>query len=499
MTQRGAGPQLADSAREFTEFFRELVAGLGAAPGWYGALSRRDPGGVNAYEAGVELAPWDVVHAVLHDLAALHGAPVDPADVGRAQRLYRAAAAGRDAAPGSGTALRSRLDAMLRERHDAVLREREAAHAAHEYGATGGDPHSVTAGRLANALAWARDDRERAGARCAELQARLDAVEKRLAGEFFTDRSAADRSPAPDDWFRPRTPDPVDPAGPLMRQQSSAAGPAGSTEPVAPAAPAGRGKRRPKAAGRGTGSRPRGARFATTFDEPFDEADDAASEAPRQEGPAATAAPGPAAGPAPRGARFAGVAAEEAPARAADVPPDAGPRQAEARSEAARLGGLRRAGRGGEAYVVLCEAAAGPAAALPVLARELERAGLAADVATLLWEVAVLPPDRLAAAAAALAQAGRTDDCRTLLHQAAARPAAEVAVLAAALYGENRGEEAGTLLGAVVRTRLPEEAAAVAGAHPGLTAPLLDVAALISRPRRRDIVAALRRAGLPDR
>ncbi|MFI9102491.1 hypothetical protein ACIGXA_18395 [Streptomyces fildesensis] len=497
MTQRGAGSQLADSAREFTEFFRELVAGLGDAPGWYGALSRRDPGGVNAYEAGVELAPWDVVHAVLHDLAALRGAPVDPADVGRAQRLYRAAAAGRDAAPGSGTALRSRLDAMLRERHDAVLREREAAHAAHEYAATGGDPHSVTAGRLANALAWARDDRERAGARCAELQARLDAVEKRLAGEFFTDRSAADRSPAPDDWFRPRAPDQAHPTGPSMRQRSSAAGPAESTEPAAPAAPAGRGKRRPKTSGRGTGSRPRGARFATTFDEPFDDADDATSEAPRLEGPTANGAP--AAGPAPRGARFAGAAAEEAPPRAADVPPDAGPRQAVARSEAARLGGLRRAGRGGEAYVVLCEAAAGPAAALPVLARELERAGLAADVATLLWEVAVLPPDRLAAAAAALAQAGRTDDCRTLLHQAAARPAAEVAVLAAALYEENRGEEAGTLLGAVVRTRPPEEAAAVAGAHPGLTAPLLDVAATVSKPRRRDIAAALRRAGLPDR
>ncbi|WP_198358625.1 hypothetical protein [Streptomyces fildesensis] len=497
MTQRGAGPQLADSAREFTEFFRELVAGLGDAPGWYGALSRRDPGGVNAYEAGVELAPWDVVHAVLHDLAALRGTPVDPADVGRAQRLYRAAAAGRDAAPGSGTALRSRLDAMLRERHDAVLREREAAHAAHEYTATGGDPHSVTAGRLANALAWARDDRERAGARCAELQARLDAVETRLSGEFFTDRSAADRSPAPDDWFRPRTPEPGHPADPSARQQSSAAGPEESAEPVAPAAPAGRAKRRPKASGRGTGSRPRGARFATAFDEPLDEADDATSEAPRQEGPAATGAP--AAGPAPRGARFAGAAAEPAPPRTAEISPDAGPRQAEARSEAARLGGLRRAGRGGEAYVVLCEAAAGPAAALPVLARELERAGLAADVATLLWEVAGLPPDRLAAAAAALAQAGRTDDCRTLLHQAAARPAGEVAVLAAALYEENGGEAAGILLGAVVRTRLPEEAAAVAGAYPGLAAPLLAVAASISKPRRRDIAAALRRAGLPDR
>lgn len=67
------------------------------------------------------------------------------------------------------------------------------------------------------------------------------------------------------------------------------------------------------------------------------------------------------------------------------------------------------------------------------------------------------------------------------------------------MYEENGGEEAGILLGAVIRTRQPEEAAAVAGAYPGLAAPLLEVAASISKPRRRDIAAALRRAGLPDR
>ncbi|MDF9816453.1 hypothetical protein [Streptomyces sp. SPB162] len=437
MKQRGAASELADVEREFTDHFRELVAGLGNAPGWYGALARRDPEAVSAYEAGVEPAPWDVVHAVLHDLAALRGVPVDPADVGRAQRLYRAAVAGRDAAPGSGTALRSRLDAMLRERHDAVLRERAAAYAVDEHAGTGGDPRSVTAGRLANALAWARDDRERAGARCAELQARLDAVEARQAEESFADRATARRAPAP-----------------------------------------------------------RGARFATTFDEGFAASDDAAPAPRPQDGPAAAGLP---AGRAPRGARFAGAAAEQAPPPVADVPSDAGPRQERARVEAARLGALRRAGRGGEAYVVLCEAAAGPAAALPVLARELERAGLAADVATLLWEVAVLPPDRLAAAAAALARADRTDDCRTLLRQAAARPAAEVAALAGALYEEGGGAEAATLLAAVAGTRQPEEAAAVAREHPGLAAPLLEAAAAISRPRRRDVAAALRRAGLPDR
>ncbi|MEU3462257.1 hypothetical protein ABZ721_20265 [Streptomyces sp. NPDC006733] len=520
MTQRGAGTELADSTREFTEHFRRLVAGLADAPGWYGALARHDPAAVNAYEAGAELVPWDVVHAVLHDLAALRGAPVDPAEVGRAQRLYRAAAAGWDAAPGSGAALRSRLDAMLRERHDAVLREREAAHAVNAYAATGADPRSVAAGRLANALAWARDDRERAGARCVELQIRLDAVESRGAEAHFADRTAAHRTPAPEDWFRPKAPAPAGP-GP---GEAGGAEPADDPGPAEPPARAGWGRRRPKAAGRGAGSRPRGARFATEFDDAYDPIDPndlnhasdpnpptgpnaphavyggqagtdgtAAADDPLSEGPGA-----PAPAPVPRGARFAGAAAEPAPRTVAPAP-DAGPRQAAARAEAARLGALRRAERGGEAYVVLCEAAAGPAAALPVLARELERAGLAADVATLLWEVAVLPPERLAAAAAALAQAGRTDDCRTLLHQAAARPAAEVAVLAAALYAEHRDEEAGTLLGAVARARPPEEAAAVAAVHPALAAPLLEAAALVSKPRRRDLAAALRRAGLPDR
>ncbi|MDJ0371673.1 hypothetical protein QMK19_18805 [Streptomyces sp. H10-C2] len=486
MTQRGSGPELADSTKEFTEYFRELVAGLGDSPGWYGTLSQRDPGGVNAYEQGVELAPWDVVHAVLHDLAALRGVPVEATTVGRAHRLYRAAAAARDAAPGSETALRARLEAMLRERHDAVLREREAAHAVNAYAATGADPDSPAAGGPANALAWARDDRERANARCAELRARLDAVETRLAEQFFTDRSAADRSPAPDDWFRARTPDVAQPP------HGAAAGPA---EPPEPTAPGGRGSRRARAPGRSAGSRPRGARFATSFDEVPEEGHEV-----RPAGPPGSAPAGPAAAPAPtpRGARFAGAAAEQPPPQAAAARSDAGPRQARARGEAARLGGLRHAGRGGEAYVVLCEAAAGPAEALPVLARELERAGLAADVATLLWEFAALQPDRLAAAAAALAQDGRTGDCRTLLHQAAARPAAEVAVVAAALYDENRHDEAETLLVAVVRTRPPEDAAGIARERPGLAAPLLAAAALISKPRRRDIAAALRRAGLPD-
>lgn len=114
----------------------------------------------------------------------------------------------------------------------------------------------------------------------------------------------------------------------------------------------------------------------------------------------------PAVGPAPRGARFAGAPERPQP----QARPAFDPRWlTQARQEAARLGELRRTGRSGAAYVVICEAAEGPAPRLPYLIRELERTELSADVATLLWEVAALP-------AAPLAAAGRAGDCRTLLH-----------------------------------------------------------------------------------
>jgi hypothetical protein len=147
----------------------------------------------------------------------------------------------------------------------------------------------------------------------------------------------------------------------------------------------------------------------------------------------------------------------------------------------------------------MSEAAAAPAEQLPLLASAMEQSGLAADVGTLLWEVAAQNPPRLAAAAAALAEAGRQDDCRTLLNQAAARPAADVALTAAALVDTGHRSEAVTLLVAVVRARTPEDAAEIVYERRELAGPLLDAAGLHSGSRRRDVAAALRRAGLPDR
>ncbi|MFF6960553.1 hypothetical protein [Streptomyces sp. NPDC008317] len=504
--------ELAGAATEFTFYFRSMVAALGDRPGWYGVFAGREPEAAHAYEGGADIPPWDVVGAVLHDLAAAVRAPLDEAEVSRARVLHRAAVAEWDAAPGAESALRLRLEVTSRARDMALLREREAARALDQAPA---DPAGAATARLANILAWARDDRERAAARCDELRARLAAFTAPPAADWF--RQTPERHPA------------AQPSPPAERHSAAQLSPAAERHPAAqlsppperdPAAPAARtaswardprpeeaARPRPaKAAGARTkgASRPRGARFAGAFEEAA-----GAEETPLERS-------------VPRGARFAGAPAAPAPqaetaqgpvratprgARFAGAPESAEPRQArptldprwlaEARQEAARLGELRRTGQSGAAYVVICEAAEGPAPRLPYLLRELERTELAADVATLLWEVAALPGAPLAAAASELAAAGRTGDCRTLLHQAASRPPADLATIAGDLADAGHHEEAGELLRTLARARPPEDAAAVVRARPGLAVPVLDAAEAVSKSRRRDIVAALRRAGLP--
>ncbi|WP_405589362.1 hypothetical protein [Streptomyces sp. NBC_01190] len=651
--------ELARATTDFAHYFRSLVAALGERPSWYGVFAEREPGAARAYQSGAEVPPWDVVQALLHDLAAGRRTAPDPAESARAQSLHRAAVAATDAAPGAVHALRARFDAITGVRDLAIRREREAAHAV-DQAAAGADPG--TSARLANALAWARDDRERAAARLAELGARLTAVERgeefwaRTGGgaapldqptgpaDTFTAPSAATpdaprRTPRAPSWRTTPTDDPTPPpqhlpgdrhapdgspsrfaatagadtevrnaeqwsgyggvvadgrsgrdagrsgfaatagadpevgdveqwsgyggvgadgrsgrdagwsgfeaAGGVGRETAggvwSAAGVdarggahSGGGDPAGPAPGTGR-RRLPGGAGLGVppgvpASRrarfapdapepsvpsvpaPRGARFAGAPATPaaapdlIPSADGPAKPRGARFAGAPTAPAGQTATPvvpaaparraALRGARFAGVA-EPAPA---PPPRVADPRwAAEAEVGAARLGALRKAGETGAAYLVLCEAAEGPAERLPYLARELERTGLAADVATLLWEVAALPPVALAAAATALAADGRAEDCGNLLRQAAARPAADIAGVAAVLHGNARTAETGDLLETLTRTRTPEDAVEVARTTPELTAELLAAADRVSRSRRRDIVAALRRAGLPDR
>lgn len=196
----------------------------------------------------------------------------------------------------------------------------------------------------------------------------------------------------------------------------------------------------------------------------------------------------------PRGARYGGAPVNGVPV-AAPAPDPAGAVQA-ARETVAALGRLRAEGRGGEAHVVLCEAAARPGTWLPALAAELDRSGLGADRATLLWEVASQPAARVAAAADALALAGRDDDCRLLLRQGVARPAGEIADTVMALEDEGMAPRAGALLAAYVEVRSAEETARVAERDPFRLVPrLLAAARAVSPSRERDLIHALRVAG----
>ncbi|WKV77091.1 hypothetical protein HBB06_02585 [Streptomyces sp. SNU607] len=309
---------------------------------------------------------------------------------------------------------------------------REQSDAVRRLGDADGEP---------DALAWARDDHARATARCVELRDRLAAVERTV--------------PVPDAWFR---------------------GQDGADVPTVSAP--GRGK-------------PRGARFAG-----LDTGDEAEADPVPSPGPGLPAAPAPAA--APRGARFRGAPAEErvAPAPSAPEPDDPAAHRA-AEDVVAQLVRLRAEGRSGEAHVVLCEAAAWPAGRLPVLAAALRGAGLEADRATLLWEVSSLTPAELAAAAGALAVAGLADDCGQLLRQGVARPAAEVADAVVALDRAGLEAEPRALLEAFVRVRTPQEAARIAEGGPRHLVPrLLAAAREVSATRERDLVHALRVAGV---
>ncbi|MEU2777742.1 hypothetical protein ABZ646_33830, partial [Streptomyces sp. NPDC007162] len=163
----------------------------------------------------------------------------------------------------------------------------------------------------------------------------------------------------------------------------------------------------------------------------------------------------------------------------------------------AQLVPLRAAGRTGEAHALLAEVAQWPAARFPLLAEALQGAGLGADWSTLLWEAASLPPARLVPVADALAVAGRSEDARQILRQGVVRPATEIGAAVLALETAGRHREATTLLDAYVQVRTPEEAAHSAEPDPHLLVPLLlRSARQISEQRHRDLLHALRVAGL---
>ncbi|MFE7110101.1 hypothetical protein ACFU98_30380 [Streptomyces sp. NPDC057575] len=444
--------------REFARYLRELVTLLDPGSGWYGTFCRGDPAGMRACLDGAEIPPWDVMESLLQDLAVLRGTAFARRESVRAAALYSSSVAAHDRRPGGRRALVERLELMRREQAHAARRLRDAG--------AGGARGAVIPYADAEAVARARDDHERATARCSELRLRMAAV--------ATEVPEASAVPGvPEVSVVPEVPEAVDRAG--------EGGPPPRGPDALPSGP------RQPAPGR---RKPRGARFAGLD---MDDTDDT----PVQPAPAPSLPPTTAA--APRGARFAAAPARgDTPSGAATRAPVPAPETRRAAARAVeRLVRLRAAGRSGEAHAVLCEAARWPAERLPVLADELYRTGLDADWATLLWEVSSLPPAQLASAAAALHAAGRPGDCGRLLRQGVARPPGEIADAAVALERAGRGVQAEALLDAFVRVRTPQDVARVAVGDPHRLVPrLLAVARAVSPARERDVVHALRVAGV---
>ncbi|MET8170147.1 hypothetical protein ABZT34_38935 [Streptomyces sp. NPDC005329] len=523
--------QLPGRVREFASYLNGLLARLDQGAGWCAVFWQRDPDGMQACLDGREVPPWDVVEAVLQDLAAEYGTAVAEQQAERVRPLHAAALAAHDARPGGRDALGDRLDVMLREQRYAAERLADLGRRL---------PSAATqeqADAIRLDLAWAHDDHERATARCAELRYRMaesdrlptpgatpgprpaphtadpahgapaahgaptgyDSPAEYDASTGYDTSTGYDASTGYDTSTGYDAPTGYDvlaghvvarpTAGPQVdayeaeapAADAAAPGPA-PVEDTAAAAPV------PKQRKRRRGS----ARFAGMAEE---EEGAASAAVPPDTAPVAPA-PAPTGRRTPRGARFAGAAAETAER----TEPRREPLDTAARRETVetveRLVRLRGEGRSGEAHALLVELAYWPAARIPLLAAELQRAGLTADWTTLLWEAASLPADRLVAAADALVAVGRTADGEQILRQGVARPATEIGQAVLGLVEEGRRREVSALLDAYVRVRTPEEAARSVAPAPQTLVPLvLEAARTVSEERHWDLVHALRVAG----
>ncbi|MFJ8464017.1 hypothetical protein [Streptomyces swartbergensis] len=168
-----AADRLPDEVREFAHYLDGLLARLDPSGGWCAVFWRRDPEGMRACLDGREMPPWDVVEALLHDLAGQYGPGGAGPETERARSLHAAALAAYDARPGGRDALGDRLDVMLREQKYAAERRADLTRLL----ATAATREEADALRLD--FAWAHDDHERATARCAELRARMADLDRR--------------------------------------------------------------------------------------------------------------------------------------------------------------------------------------------------------------------------------------------------------------------------------------------------------------------------------
>ncbi|MFJ6081098.1 hypothetical protein ACIQI8_06805 [Streptomyces sp. NPDC092369] len=173
--------QLPGRVREFANYLNGLLARLDQAGGWCAVFWQRDPDGMQACLDGREMPPWDVLEALLQDLAAAYGPRAAAQEQERVRALHTAAILDYDARPGARDALGDRLDVMLREQRYAAERQAELGRLLSS-AATREDADAL---RLD--LAWAHDDHERATARCAELRSRMAELDRRASGDRTTE------------------------------------------------------------------------------------------------------------------------------------------------------------------------------------------------------------------------------------------------------------------------------------------------------------------------
>ncbi|MFI9544244.1 hypothetical protein ACIHAR_09955 [Streptomyces sp. NPDC052016] len=473
--------QLPAHVREFANYLDGLLARLDQGSGWCAVFWQRDPDGMRACLDGREMPPWDVVEALLQDLAAEHGTPAAAREAERARPLHLAALVAHDDRPGGRDALGDRLDVMLREQRYAVERQAELGRRL----AAAATREEADALRLD--LAWAHDDHERATARCAELRYRMAEADRRAgagrrespairratgAAEASPTASVYDDTPAaPARAAQEDTPAPAAYGATAEFTASSgygatAAAAASSAHGDAPAAPA----RTPYGDTPEVapyGDTPEAApygdlrRFAGIDSAPVSHQGRHPGAAPVEPAPAAPPPAGPAPAPsvptpapsvpAPKqrkrrrgSARFAGMVEEEAAAPVV-VPPAAGPVQP-APTSRRTLRGARFAGAA-ETVQERPEPPR-PQPPDPVARREtadavarlvrLRGEGRSGEAHALLAELASWPAARVPLLAAELQRAGLTADWSTLLWEAASLSADRLVAAADALAEAGR-------------------------------------------------------------
>ncbi|MCK8678743.1 hypothetical protein [Streptomyces lichenis] len=196
-------PQLITGAAESAALLHRLTGLLDPADGWYGVFAGRDPEGLRACLDGTEIPPWDVVEALLYDLAVRYGPKAAERERPRAAAVHAAAAAAHDRRPGGRAALRERIRLMAGERERADRRRTALLDLLGR-----AVPGSAEAAGFTRELVWVRDDLARAEARTAELTARLTAL-----GPAVHPSAAMDPAPArPDTVSARHSPAAMDPA-----------------------------------------------------------------------------------------------------------------------------------------------------------------------------------------------------------------------------------------------------------------------------------------------